>query len=64
MAHRLDALDKKILELVIADARIPFLEVQTRSIQFTPIRRLRNRFGFWRADFCQHFTCKSCAGAL
>ena len=27
MAHRLDALDKKILELVIADARIPFLEV-------------------------------------
>ncbi len=27
MAHRLDALDKKILELIIADARIPFLEV-------------------------------------
>lgn len=27
MAHTLDALDKKILELVIADARIPFLEV-------------------------------------
>ena len=27
MAHRLDALDKKVLELVIADARIPFLEV-------------------------------------
>ena len=27
MAHRLGALDKKILELVIADARIPFLEV-------------------------------------
>ena len=27
MTHRLDALDKKILELVIADARIPFLEV-------------------------------------
>lgn len=27
MAHRLDTLDKKILELVIADARIPFLEV-------------------------------------
>lgn len=27
MAHRLDALDQKILELVIADARIPFLEV-------------------------------------
>src|SRR5574344_3143525 len=27
MAHRLDALNKKILELVIADARIPFLEV-------------------------------------
>lgn len=27
MAHRLDALDKKILELVIADARITFLEV-------------------------------------
>ena len=27
MAHRLDALDKKILELVIAGARIPFLEV-------------------------------------
>ena len=27
MAHRLDALDKKILELVIADARIPVLEV-------------------------------------
>ena len=27
MAHRLDALDRKILELVIADARVPFLEV-------------------------------------
>lgn len=27
MAHRLDSLDKKILELIIADARIPFLEV-------------------------------------
>ena len=27
MAHRLDTLDKKILELIIADARIPFLEV-------------------------------------
>lgn len=27
MAHRLDELDRKILELIIADARIPFLEV-------------------------------------
>ena len=27
MAHKLDALDRKILELVIADARVPFLEV-------------------------------------
>lgn len=27
MAHKLDALDKKILELIIDDARIPFLEV-------------------------------------
>lgn len=27
MAHRLDALDRKIPELVIADARVPFLEV-------------------------------------
>lgn len=27
MAHKLDSLDKKILELIIADARIPFLEV-------------------------------------
>lgn len=27
MAYKLDALDKKILELVIADARVPFLEV-------------------------------------
>ena len=27
MAHRLDALDRKILELVIADARVPFLSV-------------------------------------
>lgn len=27
MAHRLDALDRKILELIISDARIPFLEV-------------------------------------
>jgi Lrp/AsnC family transcriptional regulator for asnA, asnC and gidA len=27
MAHRLDALDKKILRLIAEDARIPFLEV-------------------------------------
>ncbi|MBR5652875.1 MAG: Lrp/AsnC ligand binding domain-containing protein [Prevotella sp.] len=27
MAHRLDALDKKILKLIAEDARIPFLEV-------------------------------------
>lgn len=27
MTHKLDSLDKKILELIVSDARIPFLEV-------------------------------------
>ena len=41
MAHRLDALDKKILELVIADARIPFLEV-ARACNVSGAAKLTN----------------------